>query len=170
MNINTFINSNALKPADAIVVKKIGIGLLKHYIIYLGVFGGHHRFMANYTKGIQIISFEELGKFLNQYSPVQLNRFKGNAFEREEALERAWSRRGEREYDLILNNCEHYKNFVHYGYQKSDQVENLGIGLVAAGSAIAVGGAANKNDNSVIGGLVLAGLGLVTLLMENENK
>lgn len=169
MNIDSFIKINRLRPADAIVVKKVGIGLLKHYIIYLGVIDGHHRFMANYTKGINIISFAELGRFLNNYSPVQLNRFIGNDFERGDALDRAWSRKGEREYDLILNNCEHYKNFVHYGYSKSDQVENVGIGLVAAGSAIAVGGVAGKDDKAAIGGLVLAGLGLVTLLMENDN-
>lgn len=168
MTVNDFINRNNIKPADAIVAKKLHVGLLKHYIIYLGFIEGDHRFMANYMKGVQLISSSDLPGLLGTYGPVALNRFTGNELERNQALQRAWSRRGEQEYDLILNNCEHYMNFVHKGKAKSDQVNDFGTGLLVAGSTLAVGGAASKNDNTVIGGLVLAGLGLITLFMEND--
>lgn len=168
MTVNDFINTNKIRPADAIVAKKVQVGLLKHYIIYLGFIEGDHRFMANYMKGVQLISSIDLPKLLGTYGPVALNRFTGNELERTQALQRAWSRRGEQEYDLILNNCEHYMNFVHKGTAKSDQVNDFGTGLLVAGGTLAVGGAASKNDNTVIGGLVLAGLGLITLLMEND--
>lgn len=168
MTINTFIHTYGIRPADAIVAKKLQFGLLKHYIIYLGFIEGNHRFMANYTRGIDILNYNELAKMLSAYGPVDINRFKGNDNQRHQALERAWSRRGEQDYDLILNNCEHYKNFVHYGRPQSNQVQSFGTGLVVAGAVTAVGSASSKNDNGVIGGLVLAGLGLITLFMENE--
>lgn len=168
MTVNDFIHRNNIKPADAIVAKKLHVGFLKHYIIYLGFLDGDHRFMANFQKGVQLISSNELPHLLNMYAPVSLNRFSGNDSERTLALQRAWSKRGEQEYDLILNNCEHYMNFVHKGKAKSEQVNDFGTGLLVAGGTLAVGGAASKNDNTVIGGLVLAGLGLITLFMEND--
>jgi hypothetical protein len=168
VNINNFIQHYGLRPADAIVAQKLQFGLLKHYIIYLGFIEGEHRFMANYTKGIQLISRFELVQLLGTYGPVAVNRFKGNEFERQQALNRAWSRRGEQEYNLILNNCEHYKNFVHRGKAQSEQVTQFGAGLVAAGALMVAGSASNRNEQGTIGGLVLAGLGLVTLLFEND--
>lgn len=170
MDLNNFIHRYGIKPADAIVAKKLQFGLLKHYIIYLGFIEGEHRFMANYTRGIHLISTEELSKLLGTYTPIQLNRFDGNEFERRKALERAWSRRGEQEYDLILNNCEHYKSFVHHGQPSSHQVNTFGVGMVATGAAIALGSASEKNERGTIGGLILAGLGLVTLILENEKS
>lgn len=169
MNIEYFIRRNGIRPADAIVAQKLQFGLLKHYIIYLGKApNGYHYFMANYTKGIQLISPVELSKLLGVYGPVNINRFRGNDFQRQQAINRAWSRRGEQEYNLILNNCEHYKNFVHSGRAQSEQTNTFGAGLFAAGAAVALGSAANKNDQGTVGGLFLAGLGLVTLLIEND--
>jgi Lecithin retinol acyltransferase len=169
MNINYFIQRHGLKPADAIVAQKLQFGLLKHYIIYLGYIEGEHRFMANYTRGIELISHFELSRLLGIYGPTGINRFRGNEFQREQALYRAWSRRGEQEYNLIINNCEHYMNFVHHGKAKSEQVNDFGTGLALTGAAIAAGAAINKNENAAIGGLVLAGLGLLTLFMENDD-
>ena len=168
MSIDFFIRKYNIQAADAIVVKKLNFGLLKHYIIYLGFHDGEHRFMANYSQGIKLISYQELSKFLNVYAPVEINRFRGNKIQRFEALNRAWSRKGEQEYDLILNNCEHYKNFVHHGRPKSDQVQAFGTGLLATGAVIAASSASNKNNDGAIGGLVIAGLGLLTLFMEND--
>ncbi len=168
MTINSFISTYHIQPADVIVAKKLQFGLLKHYIIYLGIIEGDHRFMANYTKGIDILNYNELSKMLSTYGPVEINRFQGTWDQRNQALERAWSRRGEQDYDLILNNCEHYKNFVHYGRPQSEQVQSFGTGLVVAGTVMAAGSAVSKNDNGTIGGLILAGLGLVTLYIESD--
>lgn len=167
MNINKFISQNQIKPADAILVRRLKFGLLKHYIIYLGFIEEEHRFMANYTKGIKLIGSSELTTFLSIYEPTELNRFVGNETARQLALNRAWSRRGEREYNLLVNNCEHYMNYVHHGASSSQQVKDFGAGLLIGGTAITLGGVASKNDNATVGGLVVAGLGLITLFLED---
>lgn len=168
MNVSIFLKKNNIKPADSIVVKKLQFGILKHYIIYLGFIQGDHRFIANYNTGIDIIPNDQLHKFLNIYQPIELNPFRGNEYQRQEALERAWSRRGEKEYNLILNNCEHYYSFVHTGVPRSKQVQDFGAGLIAAGAITATASAIDGNKKGVWGGLILAGLGLLTLSNDKE--
>ena len=58
MTLNQFIVSNNIKPADSIVMKKKLFGMLNHYVIYLGISDYKHVFIANYTKGVKIISDE----------------------------------------------------------------------------------------------------------------
>jgi hypothetical protein len=50
-----------------------------------------------------------------------------------EIIKRALSRIGERGYDLLLNNCEHFARWCRYGEAKSYQAEIFGIGLGAVG-------------------------------------
>ena len=49
-----------------------------------------------------------------------------------ETVERARSRIGERGYNLLLNNCEHFAVWCKTGVEKSEQVEEI-IRLVTAG-------------------------------------
>ena len=165
MTLSQFIQANSLKPADAIVVRKDFIGLLDHYLIYLGHYNNEHKFIANYTKGTRILSYAELNKFSNQFTPSRIRRFKGNQIQRSAAVERAWSRKDETSYHLLLNNCEHYANYVQSNSEYSQQTTTFGTGLAITGLAAA---AMSKNDAGKGIGLAMAALGLLTLLLDEE--
>lgn len=172
MTIEQFITAYNLKPADAIVVKKERFGILDHYVIYLGKDKfGEHKFVANYTKGIQFIEHWELIAFLQSYIPVRLNKFLGNEFQRNAAVRRALQRLNERAYNLILNNCEHFANWVQKGLPKSGQVEDIGKTLAITGAGLGLLGLASKDDNVATVGLLAAALGLFAIgLSEQRNQ
>ncbi len=165
MRISDFVNRYNLQPADAIAVKKDAIGLLDHYLIYLGEdYWGEHLFMANYTKGTRILTQQELMQFASYMHPVRISRFIGTEHQREEALDRAFELKNQNSYHLILNNCEHFKNQVQLGKSYSDQTTMFGTGLTAAGIVTAT---ASKSEEGKAAGLIMAGLGLLTLFLEN---
>ncbi len=165
--IDNFVRVNQLRPADAFVVNKQFFKILDHYVVYLGKSMGNHIFIANYTKGIKILQLNDIAMFLAKYVPVRINRFKGNEFQRNEAIERALSRLDENAYHLIVNNCEHFTNYVQYGTPKSNQVKEAGLSLAVVGAVTGIAGAASKNDNAVIGGILIAGLGLILGSLED---
>ncbi len=167
--IEHFINSYNIKPADAIVVKKENFGILDHYVIYLGQDNyGEHLFIANYSKGIQFIKKDELASFLNQYVPVRLNRFLGNEVQRIDAIKRAMTRLNEKSYNLIINNCEHYANWVQNGLPKSGQVEDIGKALAISGASFGLVGLASKNKEVAIVGFLSAALGLLAIELSEQ--
>lgn len=140
MTLHDFIVQKQLQTVDAVVLRKKVFGMVDHYAIYMGVHGSRHVFIANYTKGVQVIPDEELSKFLSEYVPERLERFTGTEQQRIAAYMRAKSKIGQRAYDLISNNCEHFKNWVHKGVHRSEQVETVAKGAaVVAGAAVAVG-------------------------------
>jgi len=164
MTIHQFINANNLQPADAIVVKKQNFGILDHYVIYLGVGpDGEHKFIANFTEGIKFISYWKIIQFMETYMPVRINRFIGDHFQRTYAVQRALSRVNENSYNLILNNCEHFKNYVHHGVEKSEQVQDFGKALTVGGLGLAVAGAATEDKRLAVAGLFTTALGLLTI-------
>lgn len=153
MNLNQFITHYNIRPADAIVMRKKFMSMVDHFVIYVGVHNGIHQFVANHTKGVQFITYSELDNFLEKLQPTRLERFPGNEVQREKAIHRAVHRLGERDYRFFSNNCEHFKNWVHYGTHKSEQVEAAGQGLLFGLGAIAVVGVLgafldNKQSNS----------------------
>lgn len=169
MTIEQFINAYNLKPADAIVVKKEKFGILDHYVIYLGIDNfGEHKFIANYTKGIQFIEHWELIAFLQSYIPVRLNKFLGDEFQRNAAVRRALQRLNERAYNLILNNCEHFANWVQKGLPKSEQVEDIGKSFAITGAGIGILGLASKNEKVATFGLITAALGLLAIGLSDQ--
>lgn len=144
MTLNQFVQINRLRPADAVMLNKKIFGMLDHYVIYLGVHHGEHKFSANTTEGIRVIPHHELRDFLKILIPKQIHRFKGGQVERVAAVNRAIEQLGRRNYDLLENNCEHYKNLVQKGVPSSSQsdtfkqvigttfVAAVGFGLLAA--------------------------------------
>ncbi len=138
MTLNQFIRTYNLKPADAIVLQKKFFGMLDHYAIYIGMRNGEPTFVANYTKGVQIITRSEMNEFLKMLIPVKIDRFPGKESDRSKALRRALSQVGKKAYSYLSNNCEHFKNWVHYGTPRSEQVIRFGEGL-AVGTAVFVG-------------------------------
>lgn len=140
LTLNQFVNQNRLRPADSIIMRKKFFGMVDHYVIYLGTINGRHRFVANYTQGVRVIPNSELVQFLSYLIPKQIEAFPGNEFQRRSAVQRAESRIGEKAYDYLANNCEHFKNWVHYGEHKSYQAEGAKtlfgalavVGIIAA--------------------------------------
>ena len=145
MTIHQFVIANNLRPVDAILLRKKLIGMVDHYAIYLGIMKGRHVFVANYTKGVRVIDDHEMEQFLTRLVPKCIERFNGDERQRQEALQRAISRVGENKYSLMSNNCEHYKNFVHHGVHRSEQVESFNSGMKTAGGV-------------ALGALLIAGL------------
>lgn len=173
MNLDQFIHQNSIQKADAIVVRKKAVGLLSHYVIYLGLEseyywiddGGRHRsyrergrrdghlFIANMGTGVNILREQEVLPMLKDYQPKRINRFLGNQAAREAAIERALSEQNQENYNLILNNCEHFANYVQENNRYSQQSQNVGIGLGAlllVGLGIALfGGSKDDDDNTI---------------------
>lgn len=163
MTLDQFIRINQILPADAIILNKKFFGMLDHYVIYLGIDRGQHGFVANYTEGVKIIPNNELQQFLQVLLPTSIDRYPGPQHLRRNAVQRALSRVGEKAYTLFHNNCEHFKNWVHYGKEKSHQVEKIGKVLAMSGLTLTALGAENKNDtlkwvgifSTIIGGIAI---------------
>lgn len=165
MNLDDFIIINRIQPADAIIVKKNFIGLLNHYLIYLGRVGNEHKFIANYTKGTRILTYSELNYYLEDFVPDKIRRFVGNDFQRNTAVQRALLRKDQTSYHLLFNNCEHFANYVQTGKDASQQTTTFGTTLALAGLVTA---AASKKDETKGLGVAMAVLGFLTLLIDED--
>lgn len=172
MTLVQYVNYNSLQPADAIVLRKKFMGMVDHYAIYLGKDEfGIPKFVANFTKGINIIPDKEINEQLQKYVPERIEKFEGNRYERQSAIERAWSRIGEKAYGFFSNNCEHFKNWVHYGKQISEQVDRGGSVLAVGGTAMLVGGllTSHKKTRNWGAGLLTLGIVLKNLAERKED-
>lgn len=154
------IQLHGLQEADAIVLRKKFLGMVDHYAIYLGKHEGNHTFVANYTDGVKIVPQTEMVEILQTLQPTRIEKFVGSDAERNLAVKRALSRIGEKAYNYISNNCEHFKNWVHFGENRSEQVKVAGDAALIASGALAIGALASKNSKVglLAGGLFIAGL------------
>ncbi|CAA0180234.1 lecithin retinol acyltransferase family protein [Tenacibaculum maritimum] len=172
MNINDFVLKNNLQPADAVVLHKKFMGMVDHFVIYIGDEQNEPKFVANFNKGIKILPNTEINEQLKKYIPKKIERYPGDYFGREEAVNRALSRLGEKAYGLFSNNCEHFKNWVHFGTQYSKQVDVAGTTLTAMGGVITAGGVLSSNKKSRNWGtaIFLLGIGLKFLAERSNNS
>lgn len=168
MTLDQYIYSNNIRKADAIKVGK-SWGALTHYVIYLGreseyrnlgFSGGYyhqgrnrHLFIANMKEGVKVLTEEEILKHLETYQPTGINRFRGNDYERNLAIDRALSRMNEADYHLVLNNCEHFASYVQTGSASSTQSQvgiALGVlALIGLGAAL-LGGQDDEDDEEFV--------------------
>lgn len=170
MNIDLYISQQNIMPADAIILTKKFFGMLDHYVIYLGKQGREHRFVANYVDGVKVIPNKEINDLLQVYVPTNVEKFPGQNHEREAAIKRALSRIGERAYNLIKNNCEHFKNYVHNGIETSTQVEKAGFVAAVGGLGLLLMGVGRKNKSAFVWGIIIIILGiLVATFAKREN-
>ncbi len=111
--------SSQLYPADVIVAKKRnGLGrILNHYMVYVG----NDTFIGNLKEGVKILTESELSELLIDYEPVRVKPFEGSNYQRNIAINRAYSRIGHK-YSLLNFNCEHFANWVQKGKENSLQV------------------------------------------------
>ncbi|NJL41469.1 MAG: hypothetical protein HC840_18490 [Leptolyngbyaceae cyanobacterium RM2_2_4] len=54
-------------------------------------------------------------------------------------MQRAESRLGEQQYNLVSNNCEHFANWCKTGLNESQQLNNFGLGIGGIGAATSRG-------------------------------
>ncbi|MPM13610.1 hypothetical protein SDC9_59968 [bioreactor metagenome] len=166
-----FVIQNNLRPGDAIMLKKKFFKMFDHFAVYLGrnAYTNRPVFAANYTNGVSIISDEEANYFLQTLSPERIDRFYGNDRQRQLAINRAYEYKDKKNYNLIFNNCEHYKNFVQFGHKYSRQVDNAGNALLIAGGAIAAAGLATKSGKAVGWGLFAFALGAIAKMAADQD-
>lgn len=168
MTIFDFIIYNNIKSADAIILRKRKIlGMVDHYAIFLGydTYSGDPLFVANYHDGVKIIPKFEINQLLTILEPTDIDRFPGNEQQRTGAFNRAMSRIGERAYNYFSNNCEHFKNWVHYGSNYSGQVEVAADSCLALAVVAGIGAVATENAKA---GAFATGLLLIGALLKNN--
>lgn len=154
----------ALRPADAVVLRKKFLGMVDHFAIFMGWERGRAWFVANYTKGVRYLSEAETARFLASMVLTDIERFNGTEDERQEALERADSVVGETNYSYLWNNCEHFKNWVHFGHKYSKQVDAAGNVSLLGGTGFLVAAVAMQKPKLAAWGV---GLLLLGALLKN---
>ena len=148
------VSDSELKKGDVLCVHRMG-GAYDHYAIYIGNRKVIHysdesgdagkdirireATLSQFKNGpseIFVIDFEayrdyienpELFDFEGLFK-LALDTFFGNEihlYSPEETVERAKSRLGERAYNLLLNNCEHFAIWCKTGKSESTQVQNF---------------------------------------------
>ena len=116
----TFAQRMGLQPADVIIAPKSKLGIVDHYLTYLGVndYGQEIYIENDYRNGVQAVD----GIYFANKNPfASVRKFQGNETERYWAVKRAISLIGAK-YDLRHFNCENFANFVQYGQSFSTQV------------------------------------------------
>jgi len=167
MSIDFFVRINNLKPGDVIKAKKGKIGLLNHYIVYLGFSGIKHKFAANMAgRGVDWLSEEELAQLSQKYKPVDIRRFQGSEYARQAAIVRAVRSMKKKTYHLLTYNCEHLANYVQNGIEHSTQTQLFGGGLATAGILVA----ANSKDRAVQTFGIFAAIAGAFLALNDEAK
>lgn len=159
MTLTQFVQINGLKQADAIILRKKIIGMVDHYAVFLGFRNNMPVFVANYRDGVKEVSAKEMNEVLQTLEPVKIDPFPGNENERPIAVKRAMSRIGEKAYNYVSNNCEHFKNWVHFGENKSSQVKI--VGNISTGMAVGLGIITIASKNKSSGVIILIGLLLI---------
>jgi hypothetical protein len=172
MSIEYFVVANTLQPGDAILLNKKFFGMLDHFAVYLGRHPQTNKpvFAANYTGGVQLLTPVEIDQFLEKLVPQRIERFHGTIKQRTDAVNRALSMIGKKTYNLIFNNCEHYKNFVQFNKKYSPQVDKAGKVAMVAGGITALAGAAKGNGKVLGWGLLFFALGAIAVGAANQDE
>jgi hypothetical protein len=122
---------NEINTGDILCVNR---GLYKHYGIYAGNSTVIHYTAPDGDFGIDASIHKTALKEFEDGGVAQVVKLHGTGkqFSPEETVRRAISRIGEKKYNLLFNNCEHFALWCKTGMNKSCQVER------AAGTVILV--------------------------------
>jgi Lecithin retinol acyltransferase len=113
-------NPKTLMPGTQLATRRRGYA---HFGIYVG-YGRvvHYAGRLQYPRGlVEEISLQDFAAGRPVYVGSTPTRFTT----REDVVKRARSRLGERSYDLLLNNCEHFCSWCQTGEARSAQVDRL---------------------------------------------
>jgi Lecithin retinol acyltransferase len=110
----------SLAPGTQLIVERHGY---RHHGIYVGSgrvihYAGRFRYPLGLIEEVSIASF--IGG-----RPLRIGRVPGGPVHGEDVVSRARSRLGERGYNLLTNNCEHFVNWCQLGEQRSPQIDSL---------------------------------------------
>lgn len=123
----------ALRRGDILIVNRI---LYKHYGIYAGNGTVIHYAALNGDFGDDICIHEAPLEQFAQKNEIIVGRFSDafmnthTVYSPDETVARARSRIGERQYNLVTNNCEHFALWCKTGESESFQV-NVAAGMLA---------------------------------------
>ena len=110
-----------MKRGDHLISPRIGY---YHHGLFLGSDQVIHYsgFVDGFSSGkIEITS---LDAFRNG-NEIKVKRHKIRTYDREESIDRAYSRLGEDWYSVLINNCEHFVTWCIVGIHSSSQVNSL---------------------------------------------
>ena len=110
----------SVKPGTELIVERLGY---RHHGIYVGEgLVIHYAGWVRYARGL--IETVTVGDFAGG-CPVRVGRVPPESLRGNDIVHRARSRLGERRYDVLRNNCEHFCNWCQVGESRSTQVELL---------------------------------------------
>lgn len=114
------MNAEELLPGSRLIVRRRAYF---HHGIYIG--NGrviHYAGWVRSTRGlVEEVTLEEF----TEGHPYRIGRMPPDRRAGEDVVGRARSRLGERRYNLLRNNCEHFCNWSQLGECRSEQVEAL---------------------------------------------
>lgn len=127
-----------IRPGDVIFVER-SFNLYRHYGVYAGNGEVIHYSSRDGDFGDDIsihkTSMEQFLDGAGQYFICKFPRhcrIRGyHLFTKKETVERAYQRLGERQYDLVGNNCEHFALWCRTNISESSQVKKLENGLLS---------------------------------------
>jgi hypothetical protein len=127
-NFMSYAEQYNIRPGDELVSPIFKTGLVKHYVIYLGIDDfGVEIFSENHAKeGVRLVTAYD---YFSRIRSFQVKPFEGTDQEREAAVARALSQLG-KSYNLVGHNCEHHTSFARTGIAVSKQVA-VAVGLFA---------------------------------------
>ena len=114
------VRTDSLEPGTELIVERLAY---RHHGIYVG--GGlviHYAGWISYRHGL--IEAIPLGNFAGK-RPIRVGRVSTEALRGADIVRRARSRLGERCYDVLKNNCEHFCSWCQVGESRSTQVDLL---------------------------------------------
>lgn len=120
-------------PGDVICVERWG-SLYRHYGVYVGNrkvihYGGK---AGDWNKDVAVreVNMKDFLQDATTYMicefPHRSNLRDYHLYSNKETVKRAYSRLGERKYDLFTNNCEHFAVWCHTNISVSKQTEQVG--------------------------------------------
>jgi len=129
-----------LKPGDIILSDRV---FYKHYGVYAGKGRVIHYASSKGDFGLySCVRETSVEQFANgrecRIVPFEGNNYKTGHFSREETVRRACSRLGEKRYNLVFNNCEHFALWCKTGKNRSAQVEKAFSAAVLLGAALVI--------------------------------
>jgi HRAS-like suppressor 3 len=114
------VRTRSLKPGTELIVDRLGY---RHHGIYVGEgLVIHYAGWVRYSRGL--IETVTVGDFAGR-CPVRVGRVPCESQHGKDIVRRARSRLGERCYDVLRNNCEHFCNWCQVGESRSTQVDLL---------------------------------------------
>lgn len=115
------ITNKQILCGSHLVVRRDIFFSYEHHALYIG-----NGWVIHYADGI--IKCDRLATF-SQNADFEIRHYTQTKYSSSQAIQRAFSKIGEEEYDLAFNNCEHFVNWCLNGKKYSIQA-NIGLQIL----------------------------------------